>query len=76
VKEAWKMEMMVTSFRILVVALTVLCGFRSAASAVCNAGDKQALLTFKSQFTDDGKILGTWKSTSNCCTWQVKISTT
>ncbi|KAH8939129.1 hypothetical protein BDL97_15G021300 [Sphagnum fallax] len=40
------------------------------ASATCNAGDRAALLQFKSELVDQFNLLSDWNSTNpNCCTW-------
>ncbi|CAM6039080.1 unnamed protein product [Sphagnum compactum] len=40
------------------------------ASATCNAGDRAALLQFKSELVDQFNLLADWSSNNpNCCTW-------
>jgi hypothetical protein len=58
--------------------LIMLCGAVSSSSsaAVCNAGDKAALLTFKGQLIDKDNFLAPWKTTTDCCTWPVSNSVT
>lgn len=52
------------------VAICFTLNFKvSSAAAICNAGDKSALLRFKDQLVDNAKVLDPWKSTTNCCTW-------
>ncbi|CAM8938785.1 unnamed protein product [Rhodiola kirilowii] len=57
--------------------MSVLCFFfllafptLSAAAGACHADDHAALLSFKSAIKHDPtKILATWKSGTDCCTW-------
>ncbi|KAG0584769.1 hypothetical protein KC19_3G232800 [Ceratodon purpureus] len=54
---------------LVLLLVAVFLGHFTAVSAICAAGDRDALLQFKSELADPYGVLSDWDTNPDCCTW-------